>query len=142
MSTPTWNNPIVKWIDYRLPVFTFVHHDLIEYPTPRNLNYWWNFGSLAGVVLVFLIATGFFLAMFYTPNTEMAFDSIERIMRDVNYGWLLRYLHSNGGSLFFMLVYIHLFRGMYYGSYKSPREILWMLGVVILLMMMGPGFTG
>ena len=142
MSTPTWNNPIVKWIDYRLPVFTFVHHDLVEYPTPRNLSYWWNFGSLAGVVLVIMIATGFFLSMFYTPHTSMAFDSVERIMRDVNYGWLLRYLHANGGSMFFMLVYIHMFRGMYYGSYKAPREILWMLGVVIILCMMGSGFTG
>ena len=103
MSAPEFKNPIIKWIDYRLPVFTFVHHDLIEYPTPKNLNYWWNFGSLAGIVLVVMIATGIFLAMNYTPHVDMAFDSVERIMRDVNYGWLLRYVHMNGGSMFFMV---------------------------------------
>ena len=142
MSTPTWNNPVVKWIDYRLPIFTFVHHDLVEYPTPRNLNYWWNFGSLAGVMLVILIATGIFLAMNYVANTAMAFDSVERIMRDVNFGWLLRYLHANGGSFFFICVYIHVGRGLYYGSYKSPRELLWIIGVLILFAMMGTAFLG
>ena len=142
MTTPTWTNPIVRWIDYRLPIFTFTQHHLVEYPTPKNLNYWWNFGSLAGVVLVIMIATGIFLAMSYTPHVDYAFDSVERIMRDVNYGWLLRYLHMNGGSAFFFVVYVHLFRGMYYGSYKEPRELLWILGVVILLMMMGTAFMG
>ena len=136
MSSPEFKNPIIKWIDYRLPVFTFVHHDLIEYPTPKNLNYWWNFGSLAGIVLVVMIATGIFLAMNYTPHVDMAFDSVERIMRDVNYGWLLRYVHMNGGSMFFMVVYIHIFRGMYYGSYKAPRELLWIIGILILGAMM------
>ena len=142
MTTPTWTNPIVKWIDYRLPIFTFTQHHLVEYPTPKNLNYWWNFGSLAGIVLVIMIATGIFLAMFYTPHVDYAFDSVERIMRDVNYGWLLRYLHMTGGSMFFIAVYIHLFRGLYYGSYKAPREILWMIGVLILFAMMATAFMG
>ena len=142
MTTPTWTNPIVKWIDYRLPVFTFTQHHLVEYPTPKNLNYWWNFGSLAGVMLVIMIATGIFLAMSYTPHVDHAFDSVERIMRDVNYGWLLRYLHMNGGSIFFIAVYVHVFRGLYYGSYKAPREILWMIGVLILFAMMATAFTG
>ena len=142
MATPTWTNPVVKWIDYRLPIFTFMHHDLVDYPTPKNLNYWWNFGSIAGIVLVIMIATGFFLSTNYTPNVNLAFDSVDRIMRDVNYGWLLRYLHANGASMFFMVVYIHLFRGLYYGSYKAPRELLWMLGLVILLTMMATAFTG
>jgi ubiquinol-cytochrome c reductase cytochrome b/c1 subunit len=142
MAAPLLENPIVKWIDYRLPVFTFMNHELNEYPTPKNLNYWWNFGSLAGIILVIMISTGIVLAMHYTPHVNYAFDSVERIMRDVNYGWLLRYLHMNGGSAFFIIVYIHLFRGMYYGSYKSPRELLWMLGVVILLCMMATAFLG
>ncbi|HET9148937.1 MAG TPA: cytochrome b N-terminal domain-containing protein [Alphaproteobacteria bacterium] len=133
---------IVQWIDYRLPIFGFIQHQLDEYPTPRNLNYWWNFGSLAGLVLVIMIVTGIALAMQYTPNTQMAFDSVERIMRDVNYGWLIRYLHMNGASMFFIVVYIHIFRGLYYGSYKPPREVLWWLGVVILLLMMATAFMG
>ena len=142
MASPTLNNPIVKWIDHRLPVFTFMQHELHEYPTPKNLNYWWNFGSLAGIVLVIMIATGIVLAMHYTPHVNHAFDSVERIMRDVNYGWLIRYIHMNGASAFFIIVYIHIFRGLYFGSYKSPRELLWMLGVVILLLMMATAFMG
>ena len=142
MSKPTWNNPIVKWIDFRLPVFTFMHHEMVGYPTPRNLNYWWNFGSLAGIVLVIMIATGIFLAMSYTPHVDYAFESVERIVREVNYGWLLRNLHMNGASMFFICVYIHLFRGLYFGSYKAPREILWMLGVFIILAMMATAFMG
>ncbi len=142
MATPTFQNPIVKWIDHRLPVFTFMQHELHEYPTPKNLSYWWNFGSLAGIVLVLMIATGIVLAMHYTPHVNYAFDSVERIMRDVNYGWLIRYMHMNGASAFFIVVFIHIFRGMYYGSYKSPRELLWMLGVVILLCMMATAFMG
>ncbi len=133
---------VVKWVDYRLPIFTFMNHELTEYPTPRNLSYWWNFGSLAGIALVIMIATGIMLAMQYTPHVDYAFDSIERIMRDVNSGWLLRYLHSNGGSFFFIVVYIHILRGLYYGSYKAPREILWILGVVILILMMATAFMG
>ena len=142
MSAPEFKNPIVRWIDYRLPVFTFMQHELHEYPTPKNLNYWWNFGSLAGIVLVILIVTGIVLAMHYTPHATMAFDSVERIMRDVNYGWLIRYVHMNGASAFFIVVYIHIFRGLYFGSYKAPRELLWILGVVILLSMMATAFMG
>src|SRR5579871_3706560 len=133
---------IVRWIDYRLPFVKFINHELYEYPTPRNLTYWWNFGSLAGIMLVIMIVTGIVLAMHYTPQSDLAFDSVERLMRDVNYGWLLRYLHMNGASMFFIVVYIHIFRGLYYGSYKYPRELLWMLGVVILLLMMATAFMG
>jgi len=142
MTTPVFKNPLVRWIDYRLPVFTFMNHELNEYPTPRNLSYWWNFGSLAGIMLVAMIVTGVVLAMHYTPHVDYAFQSVERIMRDVNYGWLVRYLHMNGASMFFIVTYIHIFRGFYYGSYKSPRELLWMLGVVILLLMMATAFMG
>ena len=140
---PAWlDNGLVRWVDHRLPIFSFMSHELYEYPTPRNLNYWWNFGSLAGIVLVIMIVTGITLAMHYTPHTALAFDSVERIMRDVNYGWLIRYIHMNGASFFFIVVYIHIFRGLYFGSYKAPREILWMLGVVILLLMMATAFMG
>ena len=142
MSGIPLNNPLVRWIDHRLPVFTFMQHELYEYPTPKNLSYWWNFGSLAGIMLVVLITTGIVLAMHYTAHVDFAFDSVERIMRDVNYGWLIRYLHSNGGSAFFLVVYIHLFRGLYYGSYKAPRELLWILGVALLLTMMATAFMG
>ena len=135
-------NPIVRWVEYRLPVFAFMNHQLVDYPTPRNLNYWWNFGSLAGIALVIQIVTGIVLAFHYTPQADLAFASVEHIMRNVNYGWLLRYVHSNGASMFFIVVFIHLFRGMYYGSYKAPREILWWLGLVILLMMMATAFMG
>tara|TARA_B100000925_G_scaffold189866_1_gene143574 strand:- start:1084 stop:2262 length:1179 start_codon:yes stop_codon:yes gene_type:complete len=113
-----------------------------EYPTPKNLNYWWNFGSLAGITLVIMIVTGIILSMHYTAHVDHAFQSVERIMRDVNYGWLIRYIHANGASFFFIVVYIHIFRGLYYGSYKAPRELLWMLGVVILLLMMATAFMG
>jgi ubiquinol-cytochrome c reductase cytochrome b subunit len=133
---------VVKWVDYRLPIFTFMNQELTEYPTPRNLSYWWNFGSLAGIALVIMIATGIMLAMQYTPHVDYAFDSVERIMRDVNSGWLLRYLHSNGGSFFFIVVYIHILRGLYYGSYKAPRELLWILGVILLILMMATAFMG
>jgi len=133
---------IIRWIDYRLPFIQSLNHELNEYPTPRNLNYWWNFGSLSGIMLVVMIATGVFLAMQYTPSSEAAFDSVERIMRDVNYGWLVRYAHSSGASMFFAIVYIHLFRGLYYGSYKQPREFLWILGVIILILMIATAFMG
>src|SRR6202023_4250105 len=142
-STPTSGfSRLVRWIYYRLPVFSLLEHELIVYPTPKNLNYWWNFGSLAGIFLVIMIVTGVVLAMHYTPHADLAFDSVERIMRDVNYGWLLRYIHMNGASMFFLIVYIHMFRGLYYGSYKYPRELLWMLGVIILLLMMATAFMG
>jgi ubiquinol-cytochrome c reductase cytochrome b/c1 subunit len=142
MTTPTPMKTVIDWIDYRLPIFTFMRHELNEYPTPKNLNYWWNFGSLAGVMLVIMIATGIVLAMHYTPHVDHAFNSVERIMRDVNYGWLIRYLHMNGGSIFFIVVYVHLFRGIYYGSYKAPREVLWIIGVLIIFCMMATAFMG
>jgi quinol-cytochrome oxidoreductase complex cytochrome b subunit len=133
---------VLEWLDYRLPVFTFLRRELTEYPTPRNLTYLWNFGSLAGIVLVIMIVTGIVLAMHYTPTTAGAFESVEHIMRDVNYGWLIRYVHTTGASIFFAVVYIHMFRGFYYGSYKTPRELLWWLGVIILLLMMMTAFFG
>ena len=136
------NNPVIKWVEYRMPVFSFLHHSLVEYPTPRNFNLWFQFGSIAGVVLVVQLVTGIVLAMHYTPHVDYAFQSVEHIMRDVNYGWLIRYMHANGGSMFFIAVYIHLFRGLYYGSYKAPRELLWIFGVVILLIMMMISFMG
>jgi len=143
MSSSFMNNRVVRWIEYRLPIFSFIDHSVGSgYPAPRNLSYWWNFGSLAGLALVIMILTGIMLAMQYIAHIDYAFDSIERIMRDVNYGWLLRYIHTNGGSFFFIVVYIHVFRGLYYGSYKAPRELLWMLGVVILLLMMMTAFMG
>src|SRR5882724_2916853 len=141
-AAPAKQNKLVRWVDHRLPIFTFMSHELNDYPTPRNLNYWWNFGSLAGIMLVIMILSGVFLAMAYTPHKDMAFESVERIMRDVNWGWLMRYLHMNGASMFFIVTYIHIFRGLYYGSYKEPRELLWMLGVVILLLMMATAFMG
>lgn len=135
-------NPVVNWVDQRLPIFTMLDKEYGKFPTPRNFNYFWNFGALAMINLVVMIATGIFLAMHYVPHTAYAFDSVERIMRDVHYGWLIRYVHMNGASMFFIIVYIHIFRGMYYGSYKAPRELLWMLGVVILLLMMATAFLG
>jgi ubiquinol-cytochrome c reductase cytochrome b subunit len=136
------NNKLVKWIEYRLPVFSFYRHFLVDYPAPKNLSYWWNFGSLAGLMLMVQIVTGIVLAMHYTPTASLAFSSVQGIMRDVNYGWLLRYIHATGASMFFVVVYIHLFRGLYYGSYKRPREVLWFMGVIILLLMMATAFFG
>jgi ubiquinol-cytochrome c reductase cytochrome b subunit len=141
-SEPQFKNSTVRWIDRRLPIFTMMHREYGEYPAPRNFNYLWNFGALAMFMLVLMIVTGVFLAMSYTPHTDHAFASVERIMRDVNGGWLIRYLHMNGASFFFIVVYIHMFRGLFYGSYKKPRELLWMLGVVILLLMMATAFMG
>ncbi|MBP0587494.1 cytochrome b N-terminal domain-containing protein, partial [Mycobacterium tuberculosis] len=114
----------------------------VAYPTPKNLNYWWTFGAILSMMLGAQILTGVVLAMHYTGNSAFAFESVELIMRDVNYGWLLRYLHSNGASMFFLAVWVHIFRGLYYGSYKAPRELLWILGVIILLLMMATAFMG
>ena len=133
---------IVKWIDRRLPIFTMLHKEYMVFPVPKNLNYFWSFGALASITLIVMILTGFFLAAQYQASTADAFNSVERIMRDVNYGWLIRYVHMNGASMFFIVVYIHIFRGLYYGSYKEPRELLWILGVVILVLMMGTAFMG
>lgn len=137
-----FKNPLVNWIDTRLPLFTMLQKEYGVFPTPRNFNYLWNFGALAMFVLMTMLLTGITLAMQYTGDTSLAFNSVERIMRDVNYGWLLRYVHMNGASMFFIVVYIHIFRGLYYGSYKQPRELLWILGVVLFLLMMATAFMG
>jgi ubiquinol-cytochrome c reductase cytochrome b/c1 subunit len=132
----------MRWMERRLPIGGLVYSSFVAYPTPRNLNYWWTFGGILAFMLGVQIVTGVVLAMHYTPHADYAFDSVEQIMRDVNYGWLLRYLHSTGASMFFLAAYIHLFRGMYYGSYKDPREVLWILGVILLLLMIMTGFMG
>ncbi|AXK83360.1 cytochrome b [Pseudolabrys taiwanensis] len=141
-STYQPQNPVLKWLETRLPIGGLIHSSFVAYPTPKNLNYWWTFGGILSFMLGVQIITGIVLAMHYTPHVDLAFKSVEGIMRDVNYGWLLRYLHSNGASMFFIAVYIHIFRGMYYGSYKEPREVLWILGVIIYLLMMATGFLG
>src|SRR5712671_5872724 len=135
-------NPALKWIERRLPIMGLMHSSFVAYPTPRNLNYWWTFGAILSLMLGVQILTGVILAMHYTPHADLAFKSVEAIMRDVNYGWLLRYMHASGASMFFFAVYVHMFRGLYYGSYKEPREILWILGVIIYLLMMATGFLG
>ncbi len=141
-SNYQFKNPVVNWLDTRLPIFSLIKVQAMDFPTPKNLNYWWTFGGILAIMLVIQLITGIVLVMHYTPTTEMAFTSVENIMRDVNYGWLLRYLHANGASMFFLAVYIHIFRGMYYGSYKEPREVLWMLGVFIFIVMMATAFMG
>ncbi|HEX9557427.1 MAG TPA: cytochrome b N-terminal domain-containing protein [Reyranella sp.] len=141
-TPPVFNNKLIAWIDHRLPIFSYMEKEYRTFPTPRNFNYFWNFGAIATVMLVLMIVTGIVLATNYTPHVTMAFDSVERIMRDVPSGWVIRNLHAVGASFFFIAVYIHIFRGMYYGSYKAPRELLWILGVVILLLMMATAFMG
>jgi ubiquinol-cytochrome c reductase cytochrome b subunit len=141
-TPPVFNNKVISWIDHRLPIFSYIEKEYHTFPTPRNFNYFWNFGAIATVMLVLMIVTGIVLAMNYQPNAALAFDSVERIMRDVPSGWLMRYMHMTGASFFFAAVYIHIIRGLYYGSYKAPRELLWMLGVVILLLMMATAFLG
>ena len=135
------NESVVEWIEYRLPVFSFLKH-LADYRVPKNLSYLWSLGSIAGIALMLQIVTGIFLAMHYTPHIDHAFDSVENIMRNVNYGWLIRYMHAVGASMFFIVVYIHMFRGMYYGSYKRPRELLWFMGLIIFILMMATAFMG
>jgi ubiquinol-cytochrome c reductase cytochrome b/c1 subunit len=135
-------NGFMRWMEARLPIVSMLYSTAVSYPTPRNLNYWWTFGGILSFMLGVQIITGVVLVMHYTPQVDMAFNSVEGIMRDVNYGWLLRYLHANGASMFFLAVYVHMFRGMYYGSYKEPREVLWILGVIIYLLMMATGFMG
>jgi ubiquinol-cytochrome c reductase cytochrome b subunit len=132
----------MKWFESRLPVMGLLYPTAVTFPTPRNLNYFWTFGGILMTFLVIQLITGIVLAMHYTAHVDLAFESVEHIMRDVNFGWLLRYLHANGASMFFLAVYIHIFRGLYYGSYKAPREILWILGVIILLLMMATAFMG
>ena len=145
MSHQSTYNPgtaIEKWLDKRLPLVRLAHDSFVDFPTPKNLNYWWTFGGILAVCLVIQIITGVILAMHYIPHADMAFNSVEHIMRDVNYGWLMRYMHANGASLFFLATYIHMFRGLYYGSYKEPREVLWILGVIIFVLMIATAFMG
>jgi ubiquinol-cytochrome c reductase cytochrome b/c1 subunit len=145
MSGESTYNPqsgFSKWLDTRLPILRLAHDSFVDYPTPKNLNYWWTFGGILTFCLITQIVTGIILAMHYTPHIDFAFASVEHIMRDVNYGWLIRYIHSNGASMFFLAVYIHIFRGLYYGSYKAPREVLWILGVIIYILMMAAAFMG
>jgi ubiquinol-cytochrome c reductase cytochrome b subunit len=139
----TPSHPFMVWMDEKLPLPRLIYGAVGGgYEVPRNLNYMWNFGFLAGLCLVIQIVTGVVLAMHYGANTQVAFDSTEHIMRDVNWGWMLRYGHANGASAFFVVVYAHIFRGFFYGSYKAPREMIWLLGVVIFLLMMATGFMG
>jgi ubiquinol-cytochrome c reductase cytochrome b subunit len=154
MSGPSSYNPqsgFEKWLDARLPIIRMAHDSFVDYPTPRNLNYWWTFGAILMFCLVTQIVTGIVLAMHYVPSAapmvpgssiSQAFASVQRIERDVPYGWLIQNIHSVGASMFFIAVYIHMFRGLYYGSYKAPREVLWILGCVIYLLMVGTAFLG
>jgi ubiquinol-cytochrome c reductase cytochrome b subunit len=137
------SHPFMQWMDSRLPLPRFVYNAIgAGYPVPRNINYWWNFGFLALICLGIQIVTGIVLAMHYAANAGVAFDSTEHIMRNVNWGWLMRYSHANGASAFFVVIYIHIFRGFFFGSYKAPREMVWLLGVVIFLLMMATAFMG
>ena len=137
----TPNSKVGKWFNDRLPLLTLANH-LTDYPTPKNLNYWWTFGGILTFCLITQIVTGLTLAMHYIAHADMAFESVEHIMRDVNYGWLIRYIHANGASMFFLAVYIHIFRSLFYGSYKAPREIIWIIGIIIYLLMMAAAFMG
>jgi len=145
MSGPSTYAPksaLGQWFESRLPIGGLIHSSFVAYPTPRNLNYLWAFGAILSFMLIAQIITGIVLAMHYVPNATMAFGSVEHIMRDVNYGWLVRYLHSNGASMFFLAVYVHMLRGLYYGSFMAPREVLWILGVIIYLLMVATAFLG
>ena len=131
-----------RWLEARLPIISLAHASFVAFPTPRNLNYLWTFGPILAFMLAAQIVTGVVLAMHYAPSATLAFASVDHIMRDVNYGWLIRYLHANGASMLFLAVYVHIFRGLYYGSYKAPREALWVLGVVLYLLMIATAFMG
>ncbi len=141
-STYVPKSAIGRWFESRLPIMGLIHSSFVVFPNPRNLNYYWTFGGILAFMLVSQILTGVVLAMHYVANVDLAFNSVEHIMRDVNYGWMLRYLHANGASMFFVAVYVHIARGLYYGSYKEPREVLWILGVIIFLLMMATAFMG
>ena len=139
----TPKHPVMQWMDEKLPLPRLVYNAVgAGYPVPRNLNYFWNFGVLAGLALVIQIVTGIIMAMHYGANDLVAFATVEQTMRDVNSGWLMRYAHANGASFFFIVVYLHIFRGLFYGSYKAPREMVWLLGLVIFLLMMATAFMG
>lgn len=141
-STYVPKSAVGRWFESRLPIMGLIHSSFVAYPVPRNLNYFWTFGGILSLMLVAQIVTGIVLAMHYTPHVDYAFSSVEHIMRDVNWGWFIRYAHANGASMFFVAVYIHMLRGLYYGSYKAPREVLWILGVIIFLLMMATAFMG
>jgi ubiquinol-cytochrome c reductase cytochrome b/c1 subunit len=141
-STYVPKSAIGRWFESRLPLFGLVHSSFIAYPVPRNLNYMWTFGAILSFMLVAQIVTGIVLAMHFIPSSTQAFSSVDNIMRNVNYGWLIRYLHTNGASLFFFAGYIHMARGLYYGSFKPPRELLWIIGVIIYFLMMATAFMG
>ena len=133
---------LLNWVDERFPLTASYKAHLSEYYAPKNFNFWYFFGSLALLVLVLQIVTGIFLTMHYKPDAELAFASVEYIMRDVDWGWLIRYMHSTGASAFFVVVYLHMFRGLIYGSYRQPRELIWIFGVIIYLVLMGEAFFG
>jgi ubiquinol-cytochrome c reductase cytochrome b subunit len=141
-STYQPTSGVGKWFDARMPLPRLVHDSFVSYPVPRNLNYAYTFGGILTIMLVVQILTGVVLAMHYAASTATAFSSVEKIMRDVNWGWLIRYMHMNGASFFFIAVYLHIGRGLYYGSYKAPRELLWILGCLIFLLMMATAFMG
>ena len=141
-STYKPNSGIEKWLDQRLPLPRLMHDTMRTFPTPKNLNWWYVFGGILTFCLVVQIVTGIVLAMHYKADSGLAFSSVEKIMREVNYGWLIRYIHANGASMFFLAVYIHMFRGLYYGSYKAPRELIWIIGVLIYLLMTATAFFG
>jgi ubiquinol-cytochrome c reductase cytochrome b subunit len=138
----TNNKGLVAWIDDRFPLSSFIKNHLTQYYAPKNFNFWYFFGALALFVFVMQILTGIFLTMHYKPDASMAFESVEYIMRDVSFGWLIRYMHSTGASLFFVVIYLHMFRGLMYVSYKKPRELLWLFGVLIFLLLMAEAFFG
>ncbi|AKR56576.1 cytochrome b [Youhaiella tibetensis] len=141
-STYNPTNGFERWLDERLPIIRFSKEHLMDFPTPKNLNYWWTFGAILVFMLVAQIVTGVILAMHYTPNVALAFNSVEHIRRDVNGGRIIQGAHAVGASMFFFAVYVHIFRGLYFGSYKAPREVLWMLGVIIFVLMMATAFMG
>ena len=132
----------VAWVDERFPFSSFIKNHLTQYYAPKNFNFWYFFGALALFVFVMQILTGIFLTMHYKPDAAYAFESVEYIMRDVSFGWLIRYMHSTGASLFFVVIYLHMFRALIYGSYKNPRELLWLFGVLIFLLLMAEAFFG
>ncbi|NYT83339.1 cytochrome bc complex cytochrome b subunit [Alcaligenaceae bacterium] len=133
---------LLGWIDKRFPLTTLFKDHMSEYYAPKNFNFWYFFGSLAMLVLVIQIVTGIFLVMNYKPDAKLAFESVEYIMREVPWGWLIRYMHSTGASMFFVVVYLHMLRGLFYGSYRKPRELVWIFGVAIFLCLMGEAFMG
>ena len=133
---------VIGWIDNRLPIFRIFKHEYLDFQVPKTLNYFWSFGGILMICLIFLIITGLALGMHYKPSADEAFDSVEKIMRDVNFGWLIRYAHMNLASFFFIAVYLHIFRSLYYGSYKEPRQLMWLLGITIFFLMIATAFLG